>query len=95
MKLLPFKSAMILFTKNRIRNTVRSKGLIRGLSTITELTRIRYPDVKRGDFAQIENDDLVAFSEILDKNRVITEESDLEGKSFHIIHPNTNEAEIF
>ena len=87
MKLLPLKSAMILLTRNRISNRMTNKCLIRGLSTITELTRIRYPDVKRGDFAQIENDDLVAFREILDNNRVITEESDLEGKSSHIIHP--------
>ena len=80
MKLL--RNAIILCTRNRITSIPNSKCHIRNLSAITELTRIRYPDVKRGNFSQIENEDLLAFSEILDKNRVITEESDLEGMHF-------------
>ena len=52
----------------------------RGLSGVPELTRIRYPDVRRGNYAKLQEDDKVAFSEILGQNRVITEESDLEGK---------------
>ena len=51
----------------------------RNLSNAPELTRIRYPGVKRGNYAQLTTDDVTAFSEILDSNRVVTEESDLEG----------------
>jgi len=77
MKFIPLRNTMNVCS--RIRVTMRSKCLMRNLSAVAELTRIRYPDVKRGNYSHIQNEDLEAFSEILDKNRVITEESDLEG----------------
>ena len=80
MKFVPLKSVMTLCS--RIRNTTTSKLLARNLSGATELTRIRYPDVKRGNYSQLQNEDLVTFSDILDKNRVLTEESDLEGSLY-------------
>lgn len=78
MKFIPLRNTMNICS--RIRVTMRSKCLTRNLSAVAELTRIRYPDVKRGNYSHIQNEDLEAFCEILDKNRVITEESDLEGK---------------
>ena len=78
MKFIQLRNTMKMCS--RIRVTMRTKCLTRNLSAVAELTRIRYPDVKRGNYSHIQNEDLLAFSEILDKNRVITEESDLEGK---------------
>ena len=88
------RNAIVLCTRNRITSIPKNKFHIRNLSAITELTRIRYPDVKRGNFSQIENEDLVTFSEILDKNRVITEESDLEGKLFNTLLNNDSPPKI-
>ena len=42
------------------------------------LTRVHYPDVKRGDFSQLTDADLDTFRGILDANRVITDEAELE-----------------
>ena len=46
---------------------------------LPELTRIRYPGVQRGNYAQLQKDDVMAFKGILDENRVITDITDLEG----------------
>ena len=46
---------------------------------VPELTRIRYPGVQRGNYAQLQKGDVLAFNNILDQNRVITDVSDLEG----------------
>ena len=78
------RTIMALCARNRISNTLCKTAAVRKFGDIKnnppELTRIRYPDVQRGNYAQLQEDDVLAFKEILDGNRVITEESDLEGK---------------
>ena len=75
---------MALCARNRLSSRLCTTSALRKFSdmknNIPELTRIRYPDVQRGNYAQLQEDDVLAFKEILDGNRVITEESDLEGK---------------
>lgn len=73
------RSAIKLCKRNQITGIVKGIYMKRNLSSIPELTRIRYPDVKRGNYAQLQKDDVIAFNAILDPNRVVTEESDLEG----------------
>ena len=48
-------------------------------NNLPELTRVRYPDVHRGNYAQLEKTDVAKFTSILDESRVITDETDLEG----------------
>ena len=72
--------AIAFCVRNRIINTFCGQFTARNLSGIPELTRVRYPDVKRGSYAQLNEDDVSAFTELLDSNRVLTEYSDLEGK---------------
>ena len=75
---------MALCARNRLSSRLCATSTLRKFSdmknNIPELTRIRYPDVQRGNYAQLQEDDVVAFNRILDQNRVISEESDLEGK---------------
>ncbi len=44
-----------------------------------ELTSARHPDLRRGDFARVEDSDLRAFQGMLDQARVVTGEENLEG----------------
>lgn len=45
-----------------------------------ELTSVRYKDhVQRGNYATLQPDDIAFFRETLGENRVLTEESDVDG----------------
>ena len=76
------RATLSLSKQHQVMQGMWAKLSRRGLSGVPELTRVRYPDVRRGNYAKLQEDDKAAFSEILDQNRVITEESDLEGEYF-------------
>ncbi|XP_044268012.1 D-2-hydroxyglutarate dehydrogenase, mitochondrial [Tribolium madens] len=46
--------------------------------TLPELTKDRYPHVKRGEFAKLDHNHLRFFRELLGENRVLTDPSDCE-----------------
>ena len=56
-------------------------------STNVELTRVRYPNVKRGRFGTITDNDLNYFESLLGANRVITDSTELEGYFFKNLTP--------
>ena len=43
------------------------------------LTADRYPNIKRGNYANLEENDVKIFETILGKNRVLTQEDELNG----------------
>ena len=45
------------------------------------LTSERYPGLKRGNYAKLESEDVAAFKEILDENRVLSNEEELDGET--------------
>ncbi len=49
-------------------------------SSNVELTSKRYPDLKRGGFASLEDSDLDAFKGVLGEDRVLTAEEDVDGE---------------
>lgn len=72
-----------------IHNKMRALSLFRRLATsaacrqssgnLPELTRIRHPEVKRGDYSKINGDDINYFSSLLQSHRIITDETELTG----------------
>jgi len=50
-----------------------------GLSSQVKLTSERYPNLKRGNFASLNSEDIQAFQAILDPGRVVTAESEVSG----------------
>lgn len=61
-------------------------GLVRGISQSlqcrrpeVELTSVRYPGVRRGNYAQLSDRHVQHFRSILPKERVITETEDVAG----------------
>ena len=77
------RSIIPLCGRIRFSSAFFGTSVLRKFSVVPELTRIRYPDVQRGNYGKLQEDDVLAFKRILDQNRVITEESDLEGKYVH------------
>lgn len=74
-----------LFDKGR-HHFLSSRDVLPKLSAMTtrlkshvELTSVRYPSLKRGKFAQLEDHDIQQFQSILEESRVVTDASDLEG----------------
>ena len=53
----------------------------RKYSTEVELTRNRYPNVKRGNYSQLEQNDVQVFQSILGDTRVLTKADELDGNS--------------
>ena len=51
----------------------------RKYSTEVELTRNRYPNVKRGNYSQVEQNDVQTFQSILGDTRVLTKADELDG----------------
>ena len=49
-------------------------------SSNVALTASRYPNLKRGKFAVLEDSDVKVFESILGSNRVLTDDEDLTGK---------------
>lgn len=51
----------------------------RSCSSTVELTSVRYPEEKRGNYARLESDDIGHFKHILDENRVLTQPEEIDG----------------
>ncbi|CAB3989332.1 D-2-hydroxyglutarate dehydrogenase, mitochondrial [Paramuricea clavata] len=53
------------------------KNVVRGLSSEPPLTSEQYPDLKRGPYSEVTNDDLAKFSSILDPHRVVQDPEEI------------------
>ena len=51
----------------------------RKYSTEVELTRHRYPNVKRGNYSKLEENDVKVFQSIVGNTRVLTQPDELDG----------------
>ena len=52
---------------------------LRKYSTDVELTRHRYPNVKRGNYSKLEENDVKVFQSIVGNTRVLTQSDELDG----------------
>ena len=52
---------------------------LRKYSTDVELTRHRYPNVKRGNYSKLEENDVKVFQSIVGNARVLTQTDELDG----------------
>jgi len=60
------------------RRALSSSSVQRGGSGV-QLTSERYPNLKRGDYGVLNNDDIAAFQKILEPARVLTDSSSVDG----------------
>ena len=80
---------MLLHTKKwtqifrQIRVTYQCQKYYSSEVNSVPLTAERYPSVKRGNFAILEENDVKFFESILGSNRVLTQEDELNGNYFH------------
>eukprot|EP00794_Sanderia_malayensis_P005501 gene5501-6186_t len=73
-KLHFFRAASIQVAENKFFNN--RKQQIRFKTTLPELTHIKYPNIERQDFAQIKDEDVSYFKQLLPQ-RVITDDDEL------------------
>ena len=60
-----------------LTTTVAHRGASSG--NLPELTRVRHPEVKRGGYSALNQDDLLHFKSLLEPHRIISEEAELTG----------------
>ena len=59
--------------------SVTRHGSSGGVGNLPELTRVRHPEVKRGGYSALNDDDLVHFKSLLEPHRIISEDAELTG----------------
>ena len=59
--------------------SVTRRGSSGGGGNLPELTRVRHPEVKRGGYSALNDDDLLHFKSLLEPHRIISEDAELTG----------------